>query len=29
MESTFRAIETTGTVDKNHHLFLDEPLPFA
>lgn len=29
MESAFKAIETTGTVDKNHHLFLDEPLPFA
>lgn len=22
-----RAIETTGTIDKEHHLVLDEPLP--
>ena len=24
-----RAIETTGTVDEEHHLVLDEPLPIA
>jgi len=24
-----RAIETTGTVDKEHRLVLDEPLPIA
>lgn len=29
MESAFKAIETTGMIDKNHHLLLDEPLPFA
>ena len=29
MESAFKAIETTGIIDKNHHLLLDEPLPFA
>jgi hypothetical protein len=29
LESAFKAIETTGMIDKDHHLFLDEPLPFA
>ncbi len=27
MESTLRAIETTGTVDERRQLSLDEPLP--
>ena len=27
MESTLRAIETTGTVDEQRQLRLDEPLP--
>ncbi len=27
MESTLRAIETTGTVDERRQLHLDEPLP--
>ena len=26
---TQRAVETTGTVDKEHKLVLDEPLPIA
>ncbi len=26
---TQRAVETTGTVDKDHRLVLDEPLPIA
>jgi len=28
LERTFKAIETTGMIDKDHHLLLDEPLPF-
>jgi hypothetical protein len=27
MEITKKAIETTGTIDAQHHLVLDEPLP--
>jgi hypothetical protein len=27
MESTGRAIEATGTVDRDHRLILDDPLP--
>ncbi|HIE31345.1 MAG TPA: hypothetical protein EYP67_03050 [Methanosarcinales archaeon] len=27
MRSTTKAIETTGTIDVQHHLILDEPLP--
>jgi hypothetical protein len=27
VESTLRAIETTGTVDERRQLHLDEPLP--
>ena len=26
---TKRAVETTGTIDKEHRLVLDEPLPIA
>ena len=29
MTATARAIETTGTVDGNHQLRLDGPLPIA
>ena len=29
VESMFRAIETTGTVDERRRLRLDEPLPVA
>jgi hypothetical protein len=29
MRVTTRAIETTGTIDAQRHLLLDEPLPFA
>ncbi len=29
MEATLRAIETTGTVDHEHRLVLDAPLPIA
>ncbi len=29
LESTLRAIETTGTVDERRQLRLDEPLPAA
>jgi hypothetical protein len=29
LESAFKAIETTGMIDKNHNLLLDEPLPFS
>jgi hypothetical protein len=27
MELATKAIETTGTIDSQHHLVLDEPLP--
>lgn len=27
MEVPLKAIETTGTVDENHHLHVDAPLP--
>ena len=29
MDATLRAIETTGTVDRDHRLVLDSPLPIA
>jgi hypothetical protein len=29
MEITMRAIETTGTIDQDHRLVLDQPLPIA
>jgi hypothetical protein len=29
VESTLRAIETTGTVDERRQLHLDEPLPIT
>jgi hypothetical protein len=29
MEITMKAIETTGTVDEQRRLLLDEPLPIA
>ncbi len=29
MEAAMKAIETTGTVDKNHRLRLDEALPIS
>ena len=29
MEKAMRAIEVTGTVDEQHQLHLDEPLPIA
>ena len=29
MEATLRAIEITGTVDREHRLVLDAPLPIA
>ncbi|MCX9011404.1 MAG: hypothetical protein OIN66_09815 [Candidatus Methanoperedens sp.] len=29
MDATVKAIETTGTIDAQHRLLLDEPLPVA
>jgi len=29
MEGAVKAIETTGTIDDQHQLVLDEPLPVA
>jgi len=29
MDVTVKAIETTGTIDAQHRLYLDEPLPVA
>ncbi len=29
MDATVKAIETTGTIDAQHRLNLDEPLPVA
>lgn len=29
MESTMTAVEVTGTIDENHQLKLDQPLPIT
>jgi hypothetical protein len=29
MQATTKAIETTGTIDAQHHLVLDETLPIT